>query len=505
MEITSVGFLLFLAVSLMIYWHAPKNVQWIVLLIDSLFYYFINTSAAYTFIYLSVSVITVYIATRNFETENDEKKKKIILVGTLIVNIGILAVLKYTNLVISTINIFKICEPISLVRWISPIAISFYTLQIVAYLLDAYWGVTDIEHNPFKLLLFTSYFPLMVSGPISRHTDLAHQFWEEHRFDYDEVTCGIRRIAWGWAKKLIVADRLAYPVSYMFENTDIFSGIWVLIAGALFVVELYFDFSGCMDIIIGASACFGIKLQENFRAPFLSRTVQEFWQRWHISLGGWLKNYVMYPLLKTELFLSIGQWGKQRFGKQGKKIPSYIAMFVVWTLTGLWHGNSWKYIIGVGWWFWSVIVLGQLLEPWFIQLKQKLHINDSNSIWRVFQIIRTWVVFTIGNIFFQADSLLTALRMLQKIFVSSKWIQALLELKGVFAIATSKGLLHMVGMLIIFALQCVVDYKLDKGQAVQTIIKSKPFWMRWMGYYILIYLILLCGSMGQGEFIYRAF
>lgn len=229
-----------------------------------------------------------------------------------------LTVLKYTNLAIGTVNHFMKTN-FSSVTWLSPLAISYYTLQIVAYLLDCYWKVEKRENNPLKLLLFTSFFPLMISGPINRHNNLAPQLFEKHEFEYNRVASGIRRVAWGIAKKIVVADRLSMVVAYMFNRPEIYSGIWILIAAVTFAVELYFDFSGCMDIVIGISKCYGIILEENFKAPFMSRTIQEIWQRWHITLGGWFKSYIMYPILKSSVFVQLGERCKNKFGKSGKK------------------------------------------------------------------------------------------------------------------------------------------------------------------------------------------
>ena len=506
MIITSVSYLIFIAVSLLIYWHIPHRLQWIVLLIDSLLFYFLNAKA-YTFLYLLLSVITVYAATRYFDYENNAKKRKKVLIITLVVNVGVLAALKYTNLLINSVNFFS--ERISgivipNVSWIASLGISFYTLQIIAYLLDCYWGVAEAENNPLKLLLFTSYFPLMVSGPISRYQDLGPKLLEEHRFDYEMVTCGVRRIAWGIAKKVVVADRLSIVVSYMFNNTGMFSGIWVLIAAMLFITQLYFDFSGCMDIVIGVSRCFGIKLMENFRAPFLSKNIQEFWQRWHIALGTWLKNYIMYPLLKTEGLVNLGAKCKKRFGKQGKKIPSYIAMFVVWSLMGLWHGSSWKYVVGEGWWFWLAIVAGQMLEPIFKRLKKCLKINEQNIIWKMFQISRTLVIYAFGMIFFNANSMSSAVEMIGKMFVPTGIVAPLIYLyKGVWSQFGGELVLFLI--IVLVGLQMLCDIRVYREMDVQILITQRNAGVRWTLYFLLVFTIIVAGAFGQSSFIYFAF
>lgn len=374
MDITSVSYIVFIFISLVIYWRIPYKIQWIFLLLVSISYYFIN-GAWYTYAYILCSVISVYFATNYFMRQDDIRKKRVGLIVTIILNVSILAILKYSNLFIKTYNFICNDSKIQLLNLVPSLAISFYTLQIISYLLDAYWGVTEIEKNPFRLLLYTTYFPLMVSGPICRHSQLGTYLFQEHRFDYDCVTRGFRRIAWGMAKKVVVADRLAIPVGVMFNNPDLYPGLWVLVAGGIFIFQLYFDFSGCMDIVIGVSNCFGIELPENFNTPFFSKSIQEFWQRWHMTLGGWLKDYIMYPVLKSDMMINLQTVCRKRWGKAGKKIPSYIAMFFVWTIMGLWHGNSWKFIIGEGLWFWITIVLGQLLEPYYVKIKKRLYIQ----------------------------------------------------------------------------------------------------------------------------------
>ncbi|MBO7600685.1 MAG: MBOAT family protein [Lachnospiraceae bacterium] len=504
MGITSVGFLAFTAVSIIIYYIVPKRFQWWVLLADSLIFYFLN-SVAYTFVYLLVSVISVYFAALYFEKH--DKGKKPVLVLTIVLNAGLLAVLKYTNLAINTVSFIRERsggEALKNVKWYASLAISFYTLQIIAYLLDNYWGVAEREKNPLKLLLFASYFPQMISGPISRHSELAPQFFKEHSFDYEKVTRGMRRCAFGIAKKVIVADRLAVFVSVLFSDPDTYSGIWAVIAAVLFVIQLYFDFSGCMDIVLGVSLSFGIELTENFKAPFLSRSIQEFWQRWHITLGAWLKAYIMYPILKTDAFSNMAAGCKKRFGKQGKKIPSYIAMLAVWFLMGLWHGNSWKYVVGEGLWFWLIIVLGQVFEPLFKKLKNALHIKEESVLFNTFRVVRTVLLYSFGMIFFNAKSLEASFYMISRMFVQSSFIGGLKSLYDE-AFASFGGFDAFFAVLLMFALQIYADFKIYAGKDVQEAVTKRPLVLRWILYFALVLLIITEGAFGQSTFIYFGF
>ena len=503
MDITSVSYLIFVGISLLIYWNIPAKYQWGVLLIDSLIFYFVN-AVPYTFIYLFISVVSVYLATGYFSKDSvTEKKKKAVLILTLTVNIGLLVVLKYTNLFISTVNYLG-KQSIPSVKWLASLGISFYTLQIVAYLLNCYWGVTEREKNVLKLLLFTSFFPLMISGPISDYKVLGHQLYEEHRFDYERVVSGLRRIAWGIAKKTVVADRLLVPVNYMFDNPDVYSGIWVIVAAVGFVTVLYFDFSGCMDIIIGVSKCFGITLEENFKAPFLSRTTQEFWQRWHITLGGWLKSFIMYPILKTNAFVSLGAKCKKRFGKSGRKIPTYIAMMAVWFLMGLWHGSSWKYIVGEGFWFWLIIVAGQVFEPVFGKIKKLLRINENNFFWKAFQVCRTVLLYSFGMIFFHAASLYSSVYMISKLFCHAAVVGPLKQLyDGTWG--SFGGFRAFAAIAVIGILQIICDVHTYNDDTVQRRVVKLPAVIRWTLYFALIFIIIFCGSFGKSSFIYFEF
>lgn len=506
MDITSFVYIIFVGISLIAYWNFPKGYQWVVLLVDSLIFYFLNAEW-YTFIYLIISVMTVWAATNYFIKCNVGKNKKSVLVATIIVNIGMLAVLKYTNMAINTLNI--LCEHISGYRiqnvsWVSSLAISFYTLQIVSYLLDAYWGVTNVEQNPIKLLLFTCYFPLMVSGPINRHEEFSHQLFEEHRFDYASVTHGMKRMAWGLVKKLAIANRLSIIVDNLWDNPEIYSGLWIWVAVIVYVFQLYTDFSGCMDIVIGVSECFGIKLAENFNAPLLSKNIQEFWQRWHITLGQWLRDYIMNPLLKSEPMIRLGDRAKKRFGKKnGKKIPSYIAMLGVWLAMGLWHGNSWKYIVGEGLWFWFVIVAGQVLSPTFDKCKGDLKIKVGGVFWKLWQILRTDLIYAFGMLFFRADSLkdsMFRLRLSIGINVNMTMIKTVIS--NVISPLGKEG-----AILLVVSMTMLVIYDIYLYMGVELIdkISGKCFAFRWLLYVALVLIVCCSYNMAGTSFEYAQF
>ena len=504
MSVTSVEFLGFITVLLTVYWIIPGRFQWVLLLAASSIFYVLN-APMFTLIYIGISVSSVYYATMYFE--NGGKNKKIVLIGTLIVVLGILAVLKYTNLFAGTLcMILKI--PYARVNWIAPLAISFYTLQLVAYTLDCYWGVAGkTERNIFKLLLYTIYFPQMVSGPISRFTDLGVKLFEVHKFDIDRFIYGLKRLGLGLVKKMFIAAKFKMIADAIYGNPTSFSGIWIWLGMFMFTIELFMDFSGCMDIIIGVSLCFGIELEENFNAPFLSKTVQEFWQRWHITLGAWLRDYIMNPLLKSAWFIKFGNNSKKVFGKKiGKKIPVYVAMLFVWTAMGVWHGNSIKYVIGEGLWFWLIIVIGNIFEPYSKKLLELLHIGKENYVMNLLRIIRTFVLVSVGNVFFRADSFLKGIEMLRLAFSVTLNYNIVNLLKDYNVGRTALG--DFVGLALwLLAIIMVVGYEIIsyKGTNPVTMLSNKNAILRWGCYWVIAIIISFSIFGEQSTFIYAGF
>ena len=504
MSITSVGFLVFIAISCVLYWNVPGRFQWVFLLIASSIFYVLN-APIFTLIYIGISIISVYYATMYFEKGG--KNKKSVLVGTLIIVLDILAVLKYMNLFAGTLfMLLKI--PYVRVNWIAPLAISFYTLQLVAYTLDCYWGVAGkTERNIFKLLLYTIYFPQMVSGPISRFTDLGVKLFEVHKFDINGFIYGLKRLGLGLVKKMFIAAKFKMIADAIYGNPTSFSGLWIWLGMFMFTIELFMDFSGCMDIIIGVSLCFGIELQENFNVPFLSKTVQEFWQRWHITLGAWLRDYIMNPLLKSAWFIKLGKNSKKVFGKKiGKKIPVYIAMLFVWTAMGVWHGNSIKYVIGEGLWFWFIIVIGNIFEPYSRKLLERLHIGKENYIMNLLRIIRTFMLVSIGNVFFRAESFMKGLKMLRLAFSGTLSYNIVNLLKDYNVGRTALG--DFVGLILWFlAIAMVVGYEIIcyKGANPVTFLSNKNTILRWGCYWVIAIIISFSIFGEQSTFIYAGF
>ncbi len=514
MSLTSFSFLVFFSIALLTYYIMPLQYRWFILLQFSILFYLLSV-APYTMIYLLIGVSSVYFAGNYFgrirargDADDGQMpiKAKIIFVCVLLLNIGILAALKYINFFIMNINgltaLLGQTSSIENRDWVASLGISYYTLQLIGYLCDSYGGGIVPQKNFLKLLLFGCYFPQMTSGPICRYEEVAEQLYKGNRFDYKMVTFGLQRILWGFFKKLVVADRLSFFVDAVYEKPHNYSAFYIWIATFAFAIELYADFSGAMDIIIGVSECFGVRLPENFNVPFTAKSIQEFWQRWHITLGTWLKDYIMYPIQKSGFMVVLSEKCRRKWGKRGKRVTTYLCMLCLWLAMGMWHGSSWKYIIGEGIWYWMVIVLGKECEPLFKRMIRILHIKTDCFSYRLFQSIRTFIVFSVGMIFFKAVTLKEAFRLIA-LSVSMDKITAMQTIVGI-GLDGREWFICLLGM----AVMLIVDL-LHEKTSVREALAGQNIVFRWFIYLLLIFSVLLWGKYGPeynaADFIYQGF
>lgn len=467
---------------------------------------------SYTFLYLLASILSVYFAgnyiykSKNSDSRS-ETKERIVLWFAIILNLFLLSLLKYNYFFISNFNavghIFGANGEIRSLDLVSSLGISYYTFQLVGYLCDVYWGTISPQKNVFKLMLFGSYFPQMVSGPISRYKEIEGDLYAGGRITYDELVAGIERFIWGLFKKLVVAGRLGSFVAAIYDDPTSYSAFYIWLAMFAFAIQLYADFSGCMDIVLGLSECFGIKLPENFNAPFFSSNIQEFWQRWHMSLGAWFKNFVMYPFLNTSLMIKVEKSLKNKMGKKvGKRYSSYIGMLLVWLGIGLWHGSGWKFILGEGIWFWIMIILGKELKPIFDKINSLLKIDTQCFSWQLFRSLRTFVIFSIGMLFFRADSLSAAVHLLKLSIVQPK-ITTFRTIIGI-GLDARGWFITLIGMFSML----MVDYLHTKG-SVRAMLNKQNLFFRWIVLLGLMFAVILWGQYGPGfdaaDFIYQGF
>ena len=516
MEITTLLFSIFVIVTLIFYYILPKKFQWIVLLIASLIF-FISSSAFLT-IFMLVTTLAIYLGALKIQKITDDfklkkktldksewkqlkavskKQKKAILTAIVTFVIAVLGVLKYCNLFGEIINsigsIFSDSNVVPKFTILLPLGISYYTLMSVSYIVDVYRGTIKAEKNPFRLLLFVSYFPHIIEGPFDRYADLDVQFRTEHKFNYEQVIKGFILVLYGLMKKMVIADKLGYLASSIFDSYENFSGTSVAVAVIAYTLQLYCDFSGCIEVVTGVSEMFGIKIAENFKQPFFSRSINEFWRRWHITLGLWLKDYVFYPVSFSKNFKSFNLWCKKHIKNEYfiKMIPAAYALFFVWFCNGLWHGASGKYIF-YGLYYYILMMLGEFTKPITDKICIKIGLNRDSKLYIVFQMLRTFIIVNIGMLIFNAATLGTAWNMLISMFKSFAPLE-LISNSNITNFSNKDIPVLAVCLLIVL----IVDILKEKGCQIRTEIMSKPLVLRWGILLFLIFATIIFGVYGD--------
>lgn len=511
MGITSFYFLCFFTFILIVYYVIPKKLQWGLLLVCSVAYYLL-TGNGMLILYPVTSVTACYVGIRMLSAKSaeDVKKRKSILALTILVNIGILIVLKYVNFGIYTIDgIAKLFgsseELIKSVDFLIPLGVSFYTFSLLGYVVDVYYGLAIPQKNYLKLMLYGMYFPVIISGPILKYREHGEQFFEPHTFDYVRVTRGLQRMIWGFFKKLVIAERLGMLVDTVYGAYMTYPGAYIWFATVCYAFQLYTDFSGCMDIVLGMSESLGIILPENFQTPFFSGSIAEYWRRWHITLGVWMKEYVFYPVMRTGFFTNLNQSWREKFGKKkGKKYATFAAMFILWLTVGIWHGGDWKFVIGSGLLHWFYIVMEEVLAPPCEHFMEKFRINAKGRTVGVVRIVRTFFLVCIGDLFFRAASVGDAFAMLRESV--SVWNPSVLINGSLFELGPER--IEVVIAAAALLLLYWVSLLQQKG-SVRERIARMPLPVRWMIWYALLFGVILFGCYGPGysasEFIYQGF
>ncbi|MDD6878713.1 MAG: MBOAT family protein [bacterium] len=513
MLINSIKFVVFALIVLVLYYVVPKKFRKYVLLVSSYIFYWL--SSKFLSIFIVLSTISIFVSgilldrqsnKLNIELSKDEKKalknqvnkkKKIILFFTISFNVIILLVLKYSNFFISSFNsIFG--SNIGLVKLLLPLGISYYTLQAISYVIDIYRNKYNASKNFFDVSLFLIYFPIITEGPISRFNELSPQLSEGHSLKYENLINGGGLMLYGYFKKLVIADRCGIFVNNVFGKTDV-GGVVVAVAIILYTVQIYAEFSGCMDIISGYSKTLGIDLAKNFERPFFSKDIQEFWRRWHKTLGAWLKDYIFYPISLSKVSMNITKFARKKFSKNlAKFIPVAFSLFFVWFLNGFWHGASWKYVL-YGLYYYTIMMIGLLIKPVTDKLLSKLKIKTEGKLYNGFRTIRTIVFVLIGMTLFRSSSISEFSSLIMSIFNKNASLITSFGLSKIDFIV----ILFTVGIILLYGILeekniDVVD-KLNKGNIV----------LRYFVYLVIIFSIIIFGIYGPGydasDFIYGQF
>lgn len=501
--------LVFLPLVLCIYQLVPQRTRWIVLLLSGyIFLWSFNGGMALWLAATSLFThfICVWISTARLKQASD--CRKILIFGTAAL-IGILGYVKYSNFFINNLNlIFEAAGSHTMlqpVKRLIPIGISFYTLQAIGYMVDVYRGKEKVSLNPGKTALFLGFFPQIMEGPICFYGQTAASLWKGAPLRAENLSEGSVRILWGLFKKMIIADRLNVVVAAVFDHYRDYHGAMIAAAAAAYTIQLYMEFSGCMDMVIGSGTLFGIRLPENFRQPFFAVDAADFWRRWHISLGSWFRTYVFFPVSVSAPAKKWSRFAKPRFGKNVSKIGSLaIALFPVWLCNGLWHGPRWNYIF-YGMYYFVVLLLTSIFDPLRDRTLDRLHIRKNASWYKMIRIFKTWIIVFVGELFFRASGLQSGMRMFLSIFqefspqqlVSDVWLKLGLDQADYLAVAVGCVVVLVVG---------IIKEKL--GTEV-VCLRKMCLPLRWAVYYGLIFSVVIFGAYGVGyqkvDLIYAGF
>ena len=403
MSLITGKFFAFLCILFILYYLIPKKFQWILLLIGSIYFYSCSSPLLLLFL-LASSVSTYLLGLISGSANLSHAKKKFSMICCIIFNAGILIILKYTGFVFEIIrSVTKV--NLSSPSFLLPLGISFYTFMVISYIADVYKGEVEAERNYFKFLLYVSWFPQIIEGPINRYKLIKDEMFSAHSLDIQRCKEGGYRILQGLFKKVVIAGRFSVYVDRVYASPASYDGLTLLLATVFYVIQLYTDFSGCMDMVIGISELFGIKMSENFNLPLFSKDVSEFWRRWHITLGTWFKDYIYYPVFRSKFSNRLKETFKNTpLKKKATTISASFALFCVWSLTGIWHGAAMHYLVW-GLYYAVILIIVQFLANDFKKLN-KNHPEIFKTKWfDIFRIIRTLFIVTFGELIFRAESL----------------------------------------------------------------------------------------------------
>lgn len=513
----SFGFLaLFLPVVVALYCATPRRFRWVILLAASYAFFWAISGELITF--LLVSTLSIYLiglglgalqkardaeatgaASDKKEAEGRFRRRKMLLLAVgLMINFGLLAACKYLSfagvIAKSLLQIMGMDVAISLPTIAAPIGISFYTLMAASYLVDVSRGTVQPERHLGRVALFLAFFPQIVEGPICRFRETSGRLMEGRSVTRENLFAGTLRILWGLAKKVIVADRLNAFVKPVFSDPSAYDGGMIALGAALYTLQLYCDFSGAIDVALGTARIFDVKLPENFQQPFFSRTASEFWQRWHITLGTWFRDYVYYPISLSRPMKRLTSRARKKIGNRyGPLLASSVALFAVWLGNGLWHGAGSQYIF-FGLYYFTLILAGGLLEPQVQRMATVLGINRESIPYRIMQIGRTLIIVIIGELFFRANGLEPGLSMFWQIvsgftlvsFGNGAVFSVGMDVHDFAVVGASIGILLGIGI------------AKEKGIAVSDRVLAMPFVGRWAIWLGLALLIVVFGAYGEG-------
>jgi len=495
MLFNSLQYCLFLPAVIGLYYLLPPRRRWALLLAAS-YYFYMSWKLEYIVLIMASTAVD-YLCGLKMGSLSEKRQRKPYLIISLMANLGLLFAFKYFNFANESLRAlfdqFNIFYGISAFHVLLPVGISFYTFQTLSYSIEVYRGNQKPERHLGIFALYVSFFPQLVAGPIERSTSLLPQLEKEHRFSYASMTSGLRLILWGMFKKVVIADWCGVLVSAVFNDVHGHDGIRYLLALFFFAYQVYCDFSGYTDIARGSARLFGVELMVNFRLPFYSKTMGEFWKRWHISLTSWFKDYLYIPLGGSRV--PMGRW--------------LFNVFVTFLISGLWHGASWNFVIW-GAFHGAVLVVEILTMGWRERFWSAIRIKPSNLVFKLWGMLYVQIIWGIAHVFFRTRDLGDAVYMLRHMFDGvPQWLARVLSGDSLVLRQTFRGLglseRELITLLIAIVFLEMVQY-MNRGDDVTAALDRQPRVLRWAAYYVILAFIVFGGAFNQAQqFIYFQF
>lgn len=519
MSLFSLAFVLFVAGGSLLYYLLPKKFQWGVLLALSWgFYLSLGLEAMGYLLFVTASSYGAALALQHVNQygkalSKEERaaqgpkiknRKRLIAFLLLLGNFGLLFFVKYWDFTASVAGAWLGVQ-FPAFGLVAPLGISYYMFQSAGYLIDVYRGKHEAQRNFLKYALFVSFFPQITQGPIGRYDALAPQLLKGRGFSFENLKAGLQLVLWGCLKKLVIADRAGVVADRVFGDSSAYGGAMLALGVLFYCIQLYCDFSGGIEIIRGVARIFGVTLAENFKRPIFAVSLTDFWRRWHITLGAWMKDYLFYPISLSKPLLKFGKFCRKKIGgRVGKILPTAVPTFLIYFVIGIWHGANWKYIV-FGLYNGVLITSGLLLEPWFSSLREKLSISRESRGMRLFGMARTGLLVFFGRYITRAKDLSTGLSMLWKTvrhpIPSQLWSGSLLSL------GLSEWDLLVVGLGILVLL--FLEFLEEKGHGITEKLEEKSFFVQWLflaaELFIVLFLGVFRGEYIAAEFIYQQF
>lgn len=481
MLFNSAEFLIFFPIVVALYFTLPHRCRWIMLLAAS-YYFYIAWKAEYVILIIITTLVDYFAGLRMAAVEQRAGRKKFLILS-LSIHLAILFAFKYFNFFNDSLrSVFtglNLAYPIPAFQALLPVGISFYTFKSISYIIDVYRGSKQPERHLGIFALYVSFFPQLISGPIDRSERMIPQLKSERRFDWARIAEGLRRMAWGYFKKLVIADRLAVLVNTVYDSPTDFTGVPLILATYFFAFQIYCDFSGYSDIAIGAARVMGYDLTENFRRPYFARSIADFWRRWHITLSTWFRDYLYIPL----------------GGSRVSAARTAANLMIVFLVSGLWHGAAWTFVIWGGL-HGLYLVAGQQTAGLRQRAAALLRLDRFPRLAAGLSMLATFHLVTFAWIFFRAASLPDAL------YIAGHLFQGL-DLRAGYGLGLGLyDLAISAAAILLMEWSHLIEQRDDTAWMYR---KNRTGWLRWAADYALIFAILLFGRIGTTEFIYFQF